>query len=63
MQVPQASHSLINRLDYDQLRVIMELHGFCVMYDETEETLREEVRANVMDGIIDIDYLLFARGV
>jgi len=49
---PQAIHTAINRMDYGPLKELLEEFGFAVNHDESEDDLREAVRANVVDGTI-----------
>ncbi len=54
----QEIHIALNWMDYAALKVILERYGFAVNHGESEEDLREAVRANVEDGTIpesDID--------
>lgn len=48
----QSTHTALNWMDYSKLKAILEGHGFAVNPDESEDDLREAVRANVEDGTI-----------
>ncbi len=50
---PQEYHTAINRMDYQHLKDLLEANGFAVNASESEDDLREAVRANVLDGTID----------
>ncbi len=50
---PQEYHTAINRMDYQHLKDLLEANGFAVNASESEDELREAVRANVLDGTID----------
>lgn len=49
----QETHTAINWLDYAQLTAILTSYGFAINSTESEDDLREAVRANVADGTID----------
>jgi len=46
----QEIHTALNWMDYADLKSILERYGFAVSHDESEDDLREAVRANVEDG-------------
>ena len=48
----QATHTNINWMNYAELKAVLEEYGFQVLSSESEDDLREAVRANVMDGTI-----------
>ena len=48
----QATHTAINWLGYEQLRGLLHSVGIECHPDESENDLREAVRANVDDGTI-----------
>ncbi len=48
----QEYHTAINWMGYDDLKALLESHGFAVNASESEDDLREAVRQNVMDGTI-----------
>lgn len=50
---PQEYHTAINRMGYQHLKDLLEANGFAVNASESEDDLREAVRANVLDGTID----------
>lgn len=50
----QAIHARINRMNYNDLKEILEENGFAVNHDETEDDLREDLRSNVVDGTIEL---------
>ena len=52
IQMKQSIHTALNWMDYSKLKAILEEHGFAVNPDESEDDLREAVRANVEDGTI-----------
>lgn len=48
----QKYHTALNWMSYESLKTLLERHGFAVNSDESEDDLREAVRANVLDGTI-----------
>lgn len=49
---PQAIHTAINWMDYGPLKELLEEYGIAVNSSDSEDDLREAVRANVLDGTI-----------
>ena len=48
----QNTHTALNWMDYAALKALLEEFGFQVVSSESEDDLREAVRANVLDGTI-----------
>lgn len=48
----QIYHSSLNWMGYQALKELLERYGFGVSPSESEDDLREAVRANLMDGTI-----------
>lgn len=48
----QIVHSAINWMGYSELKELLERYGFAVSGSESEDDLREDVRANLLDGTI-----------
>ncbi|WP_041930367.1 hypothetical protein [Methylibium petroleiphilum] len=48
----QAIHTALNWMGYSELKTLLEEFGFAVRPSESEDDLREAVRANLVDGTI-----------
>lgn len=48
----QVIHKAINWMGYSELKALLEEFGFAVSSSESEDDLREAVRANLLDGTI-----------
>lgn len=53
----QAIHTAINWLDRTQIVAILEDYGFACYDSESTDMLRDELRANIETGIIDVAVL------
>lgn len=49
---PQAIHTALNWMDYGPLKELLEEYGIAVNSSDSEDDLREAVRANLLDGTI-----------
>jgi hypothetical protein len=48
----QIFHTALNWMDHRSLKELLERYGFGVYASESEDDLRESVRANLLDGTI-----------
>jgi len=52
-ELTHSIHAAITWMSRDRIQLILESHGFAVYDNETEDSLRDALRANVFDGTIN----------